>query len=178
MTSPIVCIRARSLHHAVTLVFSVLVCASAPAQVSAPGNAARAAQDLARYDKNKNGRLDADELAAQQADETKAARAGTAGTTDGETEKVVELSPFQVNAGADQGYLASNTLSGTRLNSKLEDLGASITVVTKQQMLDTAVLDINDIFLYEANTEGTGNFTAFTVAVSYTHLTLPTIYSV
>ena len=55
----------------------------------------------------------------------------------------------------------SGTLSGTRLNSKLEDLGASITVVTKQQMLDTAVLDINDVFRYEASTEGTDNFTTF-----------------
>ena len=32
-----------------------------------------------------------------------------------------------------------------------------------QQLLDTAAVDINDIFLYEANTEGTGNFTAFSV---------------
>ena len=133
------------------------------AQAPVASGAARAAQDLARYDKNKNGRLDADELAAQRADETKAAQAATANPSTEAGDSVVELSPFQVNAGADKGYLASNTLSGTRLNSKLEDLGASITVVTKQQMLDTAVLDINDIFLYEANTEGTGNFTSFTV---------------
>jgi outer membrane receptor protein involved in Fe transport len=77
--------------------------------------------------------------------------------------EVIELSPFQVSAAADRGYLAANTLSGTRLNSKIEDLGASITVVTKQQLLDTAAVDINDVFLYEANTEGTGNFTAFSV---------------
>ena len=52
-------------------------------------------------------------------------------------------------------------MSGTRLNSKIEDLAASITVVTKQQMSDFAMLDINDIFTYEAGTEGTGNFTDF-----------------
>jgi len=74
---------------------------------------------------------------------------------------VVELSPFVVDAATDRGYQALNTLSGTRLNTKLEDLGSSITVVTKQQMEDTAVLDLNDVFLYEANTEGTGNFTDF-----------------
>ncbi|MSU49406.1 MAG: hypothetical protein EXS37_10025, partial [Opitutus sp.] len=77
------------------------------------------------------------------------------------TDGVVELSPFVVGAATDRGYQALNTLSGTRLNTKLEDLGSSITVVTKQQMEDTAVLDLNDIFLYEANTEGTGNFTDF-----------------
>jgi outer membrane receptor protein involved in Fe transport len=71
------------------------------------------------------------------------------------------LSPFEVTAD-DHGYLASNALSGTRLNTKLEDIASSITVVTKQQMLDTAVTDINDLFLYEASTEGTGNYTAFT----------------
>ncbi len=76
-------------------------------------------------------------------------------------EEVVVLSPFSVASDADRGYQALNTLSGTRLNSKLEDLGASITVVTKQQMLDTAVLDINDVFRYEASTEGTDNFTTF-----------------
>ncbi|MDO8543068.1 MAG: hypothetical protein Q7S40_21695 [Opitutaceae bacterium] len=77
-------------------------------------------------------------------------------------EKVVQLSPFQVAADADRGYQALNTLSGTRINSKLEDLGASITVVTMQQLLDTASVDINDIFRYEASTEGTDNFTQFT----------------
>jgi outer membrane receptor for ferric coprogen and ferric-rhodotorulic acid len=46
------------------------------------------------------------------------------------------------------GYYASNTMSGTRLNSKIEDLGASIAVVTKQQMQDFALLDLNDIFNY------------------------------
>ncbi len=78
-----------------------------------------------------------------------------------EDEKVVTLSPFEV-VSDNNGYYAANTMSGTRLNSKIEDLGASITVVTKQQMQDFALLDINDIFNYEAGTEGTGNYTQFT----------------
>jgi outer membrane receptor protein involved in Fe transport len=75
-------------------------------------------------------------------------------------DEVVQLSPFQV-VSDQNGYQALNTLSGTRLNSKLEDLGSSITVVTKQQMTDMALLDINDVFRYEASTEGTDNFTTF-----------------
>ena len=75
--------------------------------------------------------------------------------------EVVQLSPFQVAADSDRGYQALNTLSGTRLNSKLEDLGSSITVVTKQQMTDLGMLDINDVFRYEASTEGTDSFTQF-----------------
>jgi hypothetical protein len=72
---------------------------------------------------------------------------------------VLQLSPFQVNATEDRGYAAANTLSGTRLNSRLEDIAGSISVVTKQQLIDTAALDINDIFLFEVGTEGTGQFT-------------------
>src|SRR5688572_22156058 len=75
-------------------------------------------------------------------------------------DETIVLSPFTVISD-DKGYQALNTLSGTRLNSKLEDLGSSITVVTKQQLLDTASLDINDVFRYEASTEGTDNFTSF-----------------
>lgn len=90
-------------------------------------------------------------------------RAQTAppGSPPAANEEPVELSPFTVTAN-DRGYLASNALSGTRLNTKLEDIASSITVVTRQQMIDTAVTDINDLFLYEASTEGTGNYTAFT----------------
>ncbi len=121
------------------------------------------AAQLARYDKNQNGRLDADELAALEADEARTAAAASSAATASGKDNIIELSPFQVSGSADRGYLAANTLSGTRLNSKIEDLGASITVVTKQQLLDTAAVDINDIFLYEANTEGTGTYTAFTV---------------
>lgn len=71
---------------------------------------------------------------------------------------VVQLSPFQVTAD-NRGYQATSTMSGTRLNGKLEDLASAISVVTKEQMADFALLDLNDIFNYEAGTEGTGNFT-------------------
>jgi outer membrane receptor protein involved in Fe transport len=113
---------------------------------------------LAKYDKNNNGRLDPEELAVKAADDAKAAAATRPGGT-AKSEDVVELSPFQVSAEAEKGYYAANTLSGTRINTKLEDLGASITVVTKQQMQDFAMLDLNDVFLYEASTEGTGTYT-------------------
>lgn len=125
---------------------------------TAPAAPAPDAATLARYDLNRNGRLDPAELAAQRADAARNAQAPVAAPGTGEN-RIVELSPFQVSAGTDKGYYASNTLSGTRIDTKLEDLGASISVVTKQQMEDFALLDINDVFLYEANTEGIGNFT-------------------
>lgn len=79
-----------------------------------------------------------------------------------QSDETIVLSPFVLEE-SNKGYYATNTMSGTRMNTSLEDLGASISVVTKQQMEDFALLDVNDIFLYEANTEGIGNFTDFTV---------------
>lgn len=132
-------------------------------QAPAPTSAAQEARNLALYDANRNGRLDPEELATMQAAEARAATSAPGATED----KVIELSPFEVTAAGDKGYLASNTLSGTRLNSKLEDLASSITVVTKQQLIDTAAVDINDVFLYEANTEGTMQFTSFEIDRGY-----------
>jgi hypothetical protein len=146
------------------LLAAACVVAIATPQLATAQTAPEAAPDartLARYDKNGNGRLDPEELAALQADQARAAQAATStlSSTPLPSAEIVELSPFQVSGAADKGYYASNTLSGTRINSKLEDLGASISVVTKQQMEDFAMLDLNDVFLYEANTEGTGNYT-------------------
>ena len=129
-----------------------LAVVSSPAQSV---NAASDAKSLAQYDKNKNGRLDADELAAKQADDARA----SSGVTDAGGEKAIQLTPFQVSTSKDSGYFAENTLAGSRLNTNLADLAASITVVTKQQMDDTAALDINDVFKYEANTEGSSTYT-------------------
>ena len=108
---------------------------------------AASATDLAKYDRNNNGRLDPEEIAARDAD--------LGATADG----VVRLTPFTVDSTRDRGYFAENTLAGSRLNTNLADLAASITVVTKQQMEDTASLDINDVFRYEAGTEGSGAYT-------------------
>ncbi|MSU49135.1 MAG: hypothetical protein EXS37_08645 [Opitutus sp.] len=127
----------------------------APDQASPTQNA----RNLARYDTNKNGVLDGDELAAMRADEAKASAAAQARAGSTAKDEVVTLSPFEVSAGGEKGYSASSSLSGTRLNSKLEDIASSITVVTKQQLLDTAALDINDIFQFEVGTEGTAQFT-------------------
>ena len=79
------------------------------------------------------------------------------------SDEIVQLSPFEVTGAEDKGYLATNTMSGTRLNTRIEDIAASLSVVTKQQLLDTASVDINDVFMYEANTEGTAQWTSFTI---------------
>ncbi len=124
---------------------------------TATRSAAEDAQVLAKYDKNNNGVLDPDEAAAMRAD------MGTASTAAAPSGEVVEMSPFTVSSEKDVGYYAENTLAGSRLKTNLADLGASISVVTKQQLEDTGALDINDVFMYEANTEGANTYTPVTI---------------
>jgi outer membrane receptor protein involved in Fe transport len=92
-----------------------------------------------------------------------AQQSGTTAAAEKLDPQVIELSPFQVNSSRDQGYQAFSTMSGTRLNTRLEDVAASISVVTKQQLEDTASLDINDVFRYELGTEGIHQWTSYTV---------------
>jgi hypothetical protein len=133
------------------LPLSALAFAVSASAQTAPVSATPA--ELARYDTNRNGRIDADEAARMQADTPRAAGAATPAAGD-----IVTLSPFTVATQRDSGYFAENTLAGSRLNTNLGDLAASITVVTKQQMDDTASLDINDVFKYEAGTEGSSTY--------------------
>ncbi len=98
---------------------------------------------------------------AQQAPAPSPATTTTASATSASGEEIIRLSPFEVKA-EQNGYYSPNTMSGTRINSNIQDLASSITVVTKTQMQDFAMLDVNDVFLYAGNTEGTGTYTAGT----------------
>jgi hypothetical protein len=140
----------------------VAFCSASIAVAQVPAPAPVSASDLAKYDLNHNGRLDQDELAARDRATNRAAAAPVAASGESKPTDVVELSPFEVSADNDKGYSAMSTLAGTRLNSRLEDIAGSVSVVTKQQLMDTAAIDINDIFSYEVGTEGTNEFTDLT----------------
>jgi outer membrane receptor for ferric coprogen and ferric-rhodotorulic acid len=72
-------------------------------------------------------------------------------TTDGES--VVTLTPFEVSAQADRGYLASTTLAGNRLNTDLRDLGNAITIITSQFMQDIGAVNNETLLQYTLGTE-------------------------
>ena len=55
--------------------------------------------------------------------------------------EVVELSPFEVNTSRDLGYVAENTLAGSRLNARLRDTAGSVAVLTKEFLDDLAITD-------------------------------------
>jgi len=80
-----------------------------------------------------------------------------------ESDETIELSPFVVDSSRDQGYRATSTLAGSRINTSLKDVAQSITVVTKEFLNDVSAVGINDVLAYTANTEGTRDFTPATV---------------
>ena len=87
------------------------------------------------------------------------------------TEEVVRLSPFVVDATADQnGYKANTTLAGTRVRSDLKDIASSISVVTQQFLQDTGAKNNADLLVYTPSTEVAGirgNFTGIAGAPVY-----------
>jgi outer membrane receptor protein involved in Fe transport len=71
-------------------------------------------------------------------------------------EEVVVLSPFEVTAESDTGYVATDTLAGTRIRSDLKDIGSAISVVTKDLMNDIGATDATTLLQYTTNTEVAG----------------------
>lgn len=66
---------------------------------------------------------------------------------------VVVLSPFEVAATTDRGYAATETLAGTRIRTNLSDVGASISVITKEFLSDIGATDIGTLLQYTTNAE-------------------------
>jgi hypothetical protein len=78
-----------------------------------------------------------------------------------QNETVVELSPFVVTTDTNNGYAATNTLAGTRLNTPLKDIGTAISVVTKEFMDDIGASNAETLLTYTTGTEVgglSGNF--------------------
>ncbi len=82
-------------------------------------------------------------------------------------DEIQELSPFLINSESDVGYVATNTLAGSRLNTRLADTPAAISVFTSEFINDLALSDTFDAVEYGLNTSNdfeettdvqTGNF--------------------
>ena len=70
---------------------------------------------------------------------------------------VVSLSPFVITEGADSGWVATNSLAGSRLNTELKDIAAPIEVLTKDFMDEFALNSIGEAAIYTTNVEGRGD---------------------
>ncbi len=70
----------------------------------------------------------------------------------------VVLSPFEVSDSKDVGYIATNSLAGSRLNSALKDTPAIIDVFTKEFIADLGATDLQQAMAYANNSqEDTGD---------------------
>lgn len=66
-------------------------------------------------------------------------------------ETAIKLSPFVVREGSDVGYLASNTLAGSRLDTPLKDTAAAINVLTSEFLSDIGALSVQDAYNWMVN---------------------------
>ncbi len=69
---------------------------------------------------------------------------------DDDDDDVYVLSPFEVTAGDIQGYMATNSVSGTRLAVQIRDLPMTLDVLTAQLLSDQGATDFNSAITYSA----------------------------
>lgn len=94
------------------------------------------AATLAKYDKNKNGRLDPEEQAEMQTDAAP-----------------LQLSPFEVRTDQDRGYQAANAGSGGRIDMPLKGTASATSAFTKEFLEDWNVTDMRESFRYAMNVD-------------------------
>jgi outer membrane receptor protein involved in Fe transport len=104
---------------------------------------------------------------AAQTSPTDVPAAGTTGDED-----IFVLSPFEVTSSRDTGYIATETLAGTRIRTDLKDVASAISVVTKEFMNDVGATDNSSLLQYTvgadvAGTRGTYSGQSMTAQTSY-----------
>ena len=68
-------------------------------------------------------------------------------------EEIFILDPFEVTPSETEGYVATTTLGGTRINTQLRDVGSAISVYTEQFLEDIGATDTESLLVYTTNTE-------------------------
>lgn len=96
-------------------------------------------------------------LAWGQATEVPSGDPGMMGEDD-----VVVLSPFEVTTDDESGYVATETLAGTRIRTDLRDVGGAISVVTREFLTDIGATDNSTLLQYTPNAEVAGTRGTYT----------------
>jgi outer membrane receptor protein involved in Fe transport len=68
-------------------------------------------------------------------------------------DETVVLSPFVVNAEDDDGYIASSSLAGSRLDTPLRDTAASINILTAEFLSDIGATDLSEALRWGNNVQ-------------------------
>lgn len=87
--------------------------------------------------------------------------------------EVIELSAFVVNGERDTGYRAISTLAGTRIAMPLKDVGASISVYTRDFLTDIGARSTSDLLIFATGMEAAGsqgNFSGSGAGISDTQI--------
>jgi outer membrane receptor protein involved in Fe transport len=69
-------------------------------------------------------------------------------------EEVVELSPFVVTSGGPDGYMASESVTGSRVATPIKDLPFAINVVTSEFLNDFDFFDLSENMAYTSSLSG------------------------
>ena len=72
-------------------------------------------------------------------------------------EGAIELSPFVITAGTETGWVATETLAGTRLRTDLKDVANQVETLTKEFMGDLGLTNLDQAMIYSINVENLRN---------------------
>lgn len=80
---------------------------------------------------------------------------GTSGTapadaSDASTQSPIKLDPFTVDTTKDNGYAATNEMSGSRVDTAIKDIPISIDVITSEFISDIGATDLRSALAYQA----------------------------
>lgn len=83
-------------------------------------------------------------------------------TATNQPEPVVELSPFEVKPSEDRGYIAAETVTGSRVKTKIVDLPYTVNVITSEFFEDFALFELADNLVH------VGSFTGLDIGGGFT----------
>ena len=82
-------------------------------------------------------------------------------------DSVVELSPFVISSSSETGWIATETLAGSRLRTDFKDVPNQIETFTKDFMQDLGLTSLDQALIYTANVENASDFMPATANANY-----------
>src|SRR5687768_10019963 len=79
----------------------------------------------------------------------------------GAKETPVELSPFVISETTETGWIATETLAGSRLRTNFKDVPNQIETLTKDFMSDLGLNSVEQALVYTANVENLNDYVPF-----------------
>src|SRR5262245_61546470 len=76
-------------------------------------------------------------------------------------DEAVALSPFVISESAETGWIATETLAGSRLRTNFKDVPNQIETLTKDFMADLGLNSVEQALVYTANVENLNDFVPF-----------------